>query len=82
VCDADAPFVIDAQSNCADVLNRLPVNDFTLCLVVDAEAAVLNGTFHAQLRFLNQVTSLAATLAATSSASVEEWAMIGCLAEI
>jgi hypothetical protein len=40
-------------------------------------AAVLSGTFHAQLSLWNQVKSRAATLAATSSASVDEWAMLG-----
>jgi hypothetical protein len=45
-------------------------------------AAVLDATVHAQLSFWNQVRSRAATLAASSSVSVDEWSMVGCFDEM
>jgi hypothetical protein len=82
VCDIDASLVGDAQGKVPMRSTCFPSMISRCGLSSIRRAAVLNGTFHEQLSFWNQVRSRAATLAATSSASVHEWAMVGCFDEM
>jgi hypothetical protein len=81
MCDIDASLVIDAQGNYADVLNLFPVNDFTLWLVVDAEGCGDERDLPCADEPLEPGEIPAAMLAATNSASVDDWAMVGCFDE-
>jgi hypothetical protein len=77
VCDIDAPLVVDSEGNGADALNLFSVNDLTLRLIVDAEGCGAERDHKCAAEIWNQVISRAETLAATSSAFVDEWAMVG-----
>jgi hypothetical protein len=82
VCDIDTSLVVDAQGNGADAVNLFSVNDLTLRLIVDTEGCGAERDPPCAAELLEPGEIPAATLAATSSASVDEWALVGCFVEM
>jgi hypothetical protein len=79
VRDSDASLVVDAQGNCADMLNMFSFNDLKLRLVFNTEGCSAEGYLPCAAEPLEPGEIPGGD---DCGDSVDDWAMVGCFDEM